>query len=167
MLLLHHGAVVGWTTVLDAPSISFTVHVAFLGSCWGLRGEKASQILSKALNIPCLELVFIFAVVLELELNCGGFTALTVLLLDLQPITVLTLMLDPFSVLWVTRGSTAKGEVNSGHSHVIGPHMRLRKLTFTCSLDPLKNKSSDTYSSDPSELLSLYFLLPASETLWS
>lgn len=104
---------------------------------------------------------------LEAGIEPGGFTALTVLFLDLQPITVLKFMLDPVSVLWVTWGSTEKGEDNSGHSHVAGPHVRLRKLTFTCSLDPLKNKSSNNSSADNSELLTLYFLFPASETLWS
>lgn len=78
MLLLHHRAVIGWTTTLDASSSSFTVHVAFLASCWGLRGKTASQILSKALNILRLELALIFAA-LELGLNQGGFTALTAL----------------------------------------------------------------------------------------
>lgn len=76
MPLLHHRAVVGWITVLDASSISFTVHVAFLPSFWGLRGKKAFQTLSKALNIPCLELVLIFAAALELGLNQGGFLLL-------------------------------------------------------------------------------------------
>lgn len=40
MPLLHHRPVVGWTTVLGASRISFTVHVAFLGSCCRLRRKK-------------------------------------------------------------------------------------------------------------------------------